>query len=451
MLNLLNKIRLFSAILIFVASHSNAFADTATSCGNSPPPYSKAVLIPCAKALLAKQRAHSAWRLLQPYEISFAGEPDYDYLLGLAGLDSRRTGEAVLAFQRVLAVKPNFTGARYELGQALLQLGDLELAESQFLAVLAEQPPKKLEKATQRSLAKLRQLSSQNDFKFSGQLKLGYGYNNNATSGTDNTTFSIGAIEFDLDENSTKNSSSILKASGNLQVSKAISNKNTIAAKLKLKAQDPNDLDNLDTRQASISLGLFRQSLSYKLSLAAKASQTKLAGEENNRASALTFGLENKLSSSTVTQVAARYGQIRYNSSLETQDVNQLVAALGFGLRKPKYKLDSLLLIGRYKGINAENFSRDLSGASIRLSQINWGFAEFSASLNYIKTDFDGLHFGMERQDRQRSATAAVKFKNIPFKQWHIRHWWKYVNQNSTISLHEYDGWETGLELVFDF
>jgi hypothetical protein len=39
----------------------------------------------------------------------------FDYLLGIAALDSGKPDRATIAFERVLAVNPNFAGARLDL------------------------------------------------------------------------------------------------------------------------------------------------------------------------------------------------------------------------------------------------------------------------------------------------------------------------------------------------
>lgn len=43
-----------------------------------------------------------------------AGDPEYDYLLGMAAADSGHLGEALIALQRVLAKQPNYAQARAE-------------------------------------------------------------------------------------------------------------------------------------------------------------------------------------------------------------------------------------------------------------------------------------------------------------------------------------------------
>ena len=70
-----------------------------------------------ARALLPDQ-PEAAWRLLEPQTWHYAGSRDFDYLLGVAALDSHRASEAVMALERVLNNHPDDIPARTELVRA---------------------------------------------------------------------------------------------------------------------------------------------------------------------------------------------------------------------------------------------------------------------------------------------------------------------------------------------
>ena len=84
---------------------------------------------------LNAQDAQGAYELLKSEERQRAGQPDFDYVLGLAAVDSGRGGEAVAAFERVLAVKPDHMQARAELGRAYLAINEPEAARREMATV----------------------------------------------------------------------------------------------------------------------------------------------------------------------------------------------------------------------------------------------------------------------------------------------------------------------------
>ena len=84
-------------------------------------------LLQQARALLPDQ-PEAAWRLLEPQTWHYAGSRDFDYLLGVAALDSHRASEAVMALERVLNNHPDDIPARTELVLEYLALDERQSA-----------------------------------------------------------------------------------------------------------------------------------------------------------------------------------------------------------------------------------------------------------------------------------------------------------------------------------
>ena len=59
--------------------------------------------------------------------------PEFDYLLGVAALDSGHIEDAIIAFERVLAIVPGHAGAQMDLARAYYAAGSFDLAEAAFL------------------------------------------------------------------------------------------------------------------------------------------------------------------------------------------------------------------------------------------------------------------------------------------------------------------------------
>ena len=110
-----------------------------------------------AGTLLAAGKADEAWALLAPLEAEAGGSPDYDYLYGIAALDTGRTRPAIDAFERVLAREPDFAGARMELARAHYEAGDYPAAEEQFRYLLTQSPPAATQSVIERYLVAIDQ------------------------------------------------------------------------------------------------------------------------------------------------------------------------------------------------------------------------------------------------------------------------------------------------------
>lgn len=90
--------------------------------------------------MIAEGKAEEAWQLLAPYEPRQAGHAEYDYVFGIAALESGRLGRATFILERVLVRIPGHTAARLEMARAYFALGDRERAAREFRAVLAAAP-----------------------------------------------------------------------------------------------------------------------------------------------------------------------------------------------------------------------------------------------------------------------------------------------------------------------
>jgi outer membrane protein len=93
-----------------------------------------------ADALIKRGKPADAYALLEPLEFEHAGEERFDYLIGVAALDSGKPDKATLAFERVLAINPDFAAARMDMARAYYQLGDLLRAKTEFALTLKQNP-----------------------------------------------------------------------------------------------------------------------------------------------------------------------------------------------------------------------------------------------------------------------------------------------------------------------
>ncbi|MBI3901351.1 MAG: DUF560 domain-containing protein [Nitrosomonadales bacterium] len=105
-----------------------------------------------ADALLKAHKPAAAYALLAPYQTERAGEPAYDYLLGIAALDSGKLNEAIFALERVLAVEPGNLQARAEIAKAYLAAGEAATSKREFEIVQQQNPPREVSATIQKYL-----------------------------------------------------------------------------------------------------------------------------------------------------------------------------------------------------------------------------------------------------------------------------------------------------------
>lgn len=95
-------------------------------------------LVRRAIELHAAGKASEAVALLLPFEAERAGDPDFDYALGLAAADAGMPGVALPALQRVLAKQPGNVQARAEIARVYAMAGDIDTARAEFDTVVSD-------------------------------------------------------------------------------------------------------------------------------------------------------------------------------------------------------------------------------------------------------------------------------------------------------------------------
>jgi outer membrane protein len=171
----------------------NAMAQTASTPGSelaqSQTTESLNDLLDNAQRLLNNKLPGEAYARLSKNLDRFAGEPRFDYLLGISALDSGRPGQAVFALERAVANDPKNAPARAELARALFTLRELDAAKREFSDVKTSNPPSAVSASIDRYLDAIKGLSEQqraaqqsSSTTFTGDI--GVGYDSNINSGS---------------------------------------------------------------------------------------------------------------------------------------------------------------------------------------------------------------------------------------------------------------------------
>ncbi len=147
-----------------------------------------------------------AWELLSPLNDQRAGDPEYDYLLGLSALDTGRYTEAIFALERVLAVDPDYSQARAELARAYFALNELDNAKQEFDRVLRDdEVPDEARDSIGSFLSAIEEAQSDQQSSFEKYISLSLGSDDNVNTGPAEASVAVpafGGSIFTLDDNS---------------------------------------------------------------------------------------------------------------------------------------------------------------------------------------------------------------------------------------------------------
>lgn len=425
-----------------------------------------------AGALMKAGKASEAYAMLEPKEGDYSGNIPYDYLLGVAALDSGKHDRATIAFERVLIMNPNFSGARLDLGRAYLAMGSDDLAEKEFKIVLSQDPPphvkpvveKFLGEITARRQAKLQQITS--------YLEFGMGRDSNITSATSDFTkgvkdvFNIAGVQ--------ATGSSIVKAvtfsnlSGGLDYSRIVDETNGIKlfAGVDLKRKVVSGMSQLDNSNIDLRAGVSKTSEAdtYRLFINFGQYYQKgmTAGVNSNRSTpAVGAEWKHNLGERDQLSLTGQYSRPRFEK-MATQDTNQVMLS------------GSLIHIfeGDTSPLIFSNFSHTSDKAAVAFdSGSDMSRKTTSVRLHFQLTPITntdvflsgGLSLRVDGSANARSALIPAKVgrdttKDVsiginwhPDPKWSIKTQVAKYNNTSNLSLYNYDRTESSLSIRRDF
>jgi len=145
---------------------------------------SYAKLLRDADTLIRSGKPAAAYALLEPLEFEHAGEVRFDYLIGTAAMDSGKPDMATLAFERVLAVNPDFPSGRFDMGRAYYQLGDFPRARIEFVMALKQNPSESERAGINHYLNGIAAREAGKQTRFTGYVEGSVGHDSNVNNST---------------------------------------------------------------------------------------------------------------------------------------------------------------------------------------------------------------------------------------------------------------------------
>jgi tetratricopeptide (TPR) repeat protein len=147
-----------------------------------------------ADVLIKGGKAAAAYDLLKPHQSERAGEPAYDYLLGIAALDSGKPNEAIFALERVLAMEPGHLQARAEIARAYWLTGEIAASRQEFATVQQQTPPGEVRANIQKYLDLIGTARSAPSTTIRGYAEAIFGDDSNVNSATASSQIALPAF-----------------------------------------------------------------------------------------------------------------------------------------------------------------------------------------------------------------------------------------------------------------
>ncbi len=282
-----------------------------------------------AESLLASGQSQAAFTLLLTREREMAGNPYYDYLLGVAALDSGQYSEAIFSLRRSLEVSPGFSGARLELARAYFDSGNAGLARPLFVSLLDENPPAPVRSVINDYIASIDTTPSLPKSSLQFSFDVTGGYDDNANGSTSNQQF----MGFMLSPENLATETSFFEAGAAFTWNKPTSTQFGWYAGGRAGYRHNPDADFVDSGIVSGYAGMNWQRGRMFGRAGADGYWATRDGESNENYLGLDALFGNRIAERWDLTFAVRGGALRFDDAIETLDVDRLLYSGGLVYR----------------------------------------------------------------------------------------------------------------------
>ncbi len=406
-----------------------------------------AALVLEAQRMVETGRAAEAQTLLAAREAEYAGSPLYDYWLGVALLDAGAPRDAAFALERVVATEPDFTGARMELGRAYYALDEFDAAREQFDWLLEQSPPPSTRTVIERYLAAIETAGGALESRISGLLQFGSGYDSNANASTDSNAF----LGFTLSPANVEVDSGFAELLAGIGHSLAIGRAQGLVTRAQLSQRWYPDASFVDQSVVGLSSEFVQRLGEWRWSIGASGRYGWLDADEHDWSADIELGAARRLATNWELAFSARGGVQQYDDErLHVLDVDRYLGAVSMtrlALGDNAGRLGLALLAGRDETRrDGSPYGNDRAGVRVFGGVLLRPQASLYAEIAWLRTDYgDNDFFGATREDEQYSAQVSVDIQNWPVTRWSVSPRVRYVQNDSDVSLYEYDRFEAAV------
>jgi len=414
-------------------------------------------LLQDAAKLINSGKAADAYALLAPQQTNLAGDQDYDYLLGIAALDSGKPNEAIFALERVLAVNPDNLQARAEIARAYFATGEKELARQEFEAVQSRHPPREVNVTIQKFLDAINQGQASGTL-LSGYLEAAVGSDSNVNSATGSSQVAIpvfgGAIAT-LNASGIETRDSFANISGGGNVRHALSADWSMfgGASFDQRINSTQHIFNTGAISGNVGLNLTKARNSYSAAL--QLQSFRVDNKRYRDGTGMTMQWQRDLENNSQFSSYIQYTYLKYPDQ-STRNANRYVLGAAYAS-----VLGGSLTPAVYAGLYAGEEKEQQSGVPY-LGQKFYGVrtgGELSIAAQtklFGSISVESRHYGgddpfflVTRKDTQADLNLGAKY--VMRKLWTLASQLAYTKNQSNIVINEYKRTVLSVSLRRDF
>lgn len=426
-------------------------------CSSAASGASTASVVETLDRLVAENRYAEAYALAQENLDELEGEPEFDFLLGLAALETGDPGTAVFAFERLAFLYPDQQRIKLELARALYQSGNYTASRQLFNEVLASSPTPNVRDNIESYLTLIdnQERSLRGDFRW--HLNSGIGSDSNINSATELGVIStpIGDVELSPDGQSVKDNYAELGAG--MTYVRPFSKTASLNLSATFSRHDNFDTDQFDIDLLSTEINYARIIDNMRLSYGLRAQRGELDSDPFQNSASIITSLQRNPGNGWSQSLTGAWSAVRFddgqNPNASLRDVNQLLLSGVLGKTIRNFYHAFSVYYGDERALrttgsnNAQTFYGIAFSEQIQLLPEHVPY--FRVSMHRSDNKEADPVFNVDRSDQTFSTSLGWIWRANP--NINITTDVTYTNNDSNLELYEYERvkYQTGLRYQF--
>jgi len=414
-----------------------------------------------ADALMKQGQAAEAYSLLEPFEFEQSGNIKFDYLLGIAALDSGKPDKATIAFERVLAVDPNFAGARIDMGRAYFALGDFTRAKTEFETVLAQNPPPAAKVTIDKYLAAIEKQESAKKTKATGYVEASVGHDSNvnyATSQSQIAVPALGNLIFTLNPTGVKAPDDYLGFALGGEVTHQVNPTLGLYAGADVRNRTNSTQDRFDSTSFDARAGVALGEGANVVRLGVLAGKFELDGKNNRDTDGVNAEWRHLINPSNQLSAFGQYARFRFEPTISVNNFDQSTYGGNWLhiINDGKGLVSASLFTGDERAPEradgGKRFNGLRLGGQVQLNEKTELFAGLGAQFSKFQqanAAFSSPTESVTRDDKQYDANLGLNWHYD--KLWTVRPQISYIRNNSNIVIYQFDRTDVSITIRRDF
>jgi hypothetical protein len=414
--------------------------------------------------LFNSHQRQAAYDYARQHVRTMEGDPYFDYLYGVAAIDTGHASEGVFALDRVLFAFPQDHVTRLELARGYFILEEYSRARQEFETVLRAKPPQSVRDTTQVFLDRIRLREARYSTTSNGYLELGLGSDSNVNSGAtvDDLSFPLLGLVPSSTDDSVVQDDTFSRLAASWQITHPLAPGWMLNSALTGELKSNQEYDQFDTSTATLQLGITRLDRQSRYKATLVGQQYRLDANEYRTMAGVNLEWRYALDQKTHITSMLQYAALDYpdypvkNSNLanlvlawEHVFATRLAPTLFTSLQFGQETADNDQLSGALA-----NTERDILGARLGLvlsftpklalqTALGWQSSEYAAPQPFI------LFNNAIREDDYSSADINLLW--LINKNWRLDTRLSYAKNTSNVQIYQYDRTMFSLNLNYAF